>query len=202
MNKTESENNRMHIDFDPHQVDWAFFTALPDSLDVIGQAGGGGALMFGSGSYPVFTGMAYQRGAGLGSVLRSLWRSLLPLGRQAGAAIGRQGLESGARVLSGLLDGKELKETLASEGKAGLKNLLNKAADNLGKQQGSGGSFDFKRYKKTVGDDDGGIKRGVFSSMGPSIATSATPKPRNKRKSAPTVVKKRKKIRFDALGPY
>jgi hypothetical protein len=78
------------------------------------------------------------------------------LGKRAGAAIGRQGLESGARVLTSVLDGKDLKQSLSDEGSTGLKNLLDKASQNLSKDQqqlGSGGSnFDFRLYKKQFED--------------------------------------------------
>lgn len=195
----------MHVDFNPQQVDWSFFTALPDRLDV--QVGGGG-LGGGGGenvNYPIFTGMAYQRGAGIGSVLRSLWRFLLPVGRAAGAAIGRQGLETGTRVLSGILDGKDAKETLVSEGKTGLKNLLDKAANNLEKQKGSGGQFDFKRYKRAATGDDQpsverDIKRRLLCTLGPSIRTPTSKS--TKRKATRKRRLPEPPLKVDALGPY
>lgn len=204
----------MHSDFDPNTVDWSFFA----TGDI--QTGGGGQVLMSGGmaaSYPVFSGMAFQRGAGIGSVLRSLWRFLLPVGREVGAAIGRQGLESGSRVLSGLLDGKDVKETLVSEGKSGLKNLLDKAANNLNKQKGSGGSnFDFKRYKRaaatglhidnspTDGPADDHIKRRLLSTLGPSTIIKRGRRKETKNKRA---AKGRKKsaipqLKVDALGPY
>ncbi|KAL3108789.1 hypothetical protein niasHT_019276 [Heterodera trifolii] len=53
------------------------------------------------------------RGAGVGAVFRSLMRYLLPIGKQIGSAIGRQGMESGNRVLTNVLEGKDLKESKA-----------------------------------------------------------------------------------------
>jgi hypothetical protein len=179
-------------------------------------------MMMGRGSsagYPVFTGLAYQRGAGIGSIFRSLFRFLLPIGRQAGAAIGRQGLETGSRVLSGLLDGKALKETVVNEGRTGLKNLLDKAADNLGKQKGSGGSFDFKRYKRSLKDGgevsgkNGHIKRQLHSTIGPllplNISTSTRKRGgsnKKKKKASATHSESsnsaQKRLRVDALGAY
>ncbi|KAL3122041.1 hypothetical protein niasHT_008440 [Heterodera trifolii] len=55
------------------------------------------------------------RGAGVGAVFRSLMRYLLPIGKQIGSAIGRQGMESGNRVLTNVLEGKDLKESLVIE---------------------------------------------------------------------------------------
>ncbi|KAL3076124.1 hypothetical protein niasHS_013671 [Heterodera schachtii] len=64
------------------------------------------------GGYNIYRGLPYQRGAGVGAVFRSLMRYLLPIGKQIGSAIGRQGMESGNRVLTNVLEGKELKESL------------------------------------------------------------------------------------------
>ncbi|KAL3115320.1 hypothetical protein niasHT_019671 [Heterodera trifolii] len=186
----------MHVDFDPLGVDWTpmFTCAQNDAVVHSGPADAGHGLnttpagtaeasaahdymMTGGGhsTYPVFSGLPYQRGAGLGSMFRSFLRFLLPIGRQAGAAIGRQGLESGARVLSNVLDGQNLKESLVSEGRAGLKNLLDKAADTVAKsRQSGGGNFDFKRYRQNAAaEPKEGIKsgkKGLFSTMGPPTA--------------------------------
>ncbi|KAL3104039.1 hypothetical protein niasHT_022865 [Heterodera trifolii] len=67
------------------------------------------------GGYNIYRGLPYQRGAGVGAVFRSLMRYLLPIGKQIGSAIGRQGMESGNRVLTNVLEGKDLKESLVSE---------------------------------------------------------------------------------------
>ncbi|KAL3078350.1 hypothetical protein niasHS_011557 [Heterodera schachtii] len=64
------------------------------------------------GGYNIYRGLPYQRGAGVGAVFRSLMRYLLPIGKQIGSAIGRQGIESGNRVLTNVLEGKDLKESL------------------------------------------------------------------------------------------
>ncbi|KAL3114280.1 hypothetical protein niasHT_012913 [Heterodera trifolii] len=88
------------------------------------------------GGYNIYRGLPYQRGAGVGAVFRSLMRYLLPIGKQIGSAIGRQGMASGNRVLTNVLEGKDLKESLVSESKAGLKNLLEKAANNINTQKG------------------------------------------------------------------
>ncbi|KAL3084859.1 hypothetical protein niasHT_031744 [Heterodera trifolii] len=167
----------MHVDFDPLAVDWSHFAEPPPRMDTMLMSGGGSSMGGGGGggaapSYPVFTGLPYQRGAGgIGSMFRSFLRFLVPIGRQAGAAIGRQGLETGSRVLSQMLEGRNVKEAMTEEGRAGLKNLLDKAADNLSRQRsaaaaaatnhggagrsGRGGAlFDFKRYRKIVSNND------------------------------------------------
>ncbi|KAL3072147.1 hypothetical protein niasHT_036144 [Heterodera trifolii] len=92
---------KMHVDFDPLQVDWSAFSSE--------------CVQFGG--YNIYRGLPYQRGAGVGAVFRSLMRYLLPIGKQIGSAIGRQGMESGNRVLTNVLEGKDLKESLVSESK-------------------------------------------------------------------------------------
>lgn len=169
---------KMHVDFDPLKVDWS------TSGD-----GGESTIQFGGAAYAVFKGYPYQRGGGIGSVLRSfMMRYLIPIGKEIGTAVGRQGLESGSNVLTNVLAGKDLKESLVTEGKAGLKNLLEKAARNVDvqrqKQKGEGGSFDFKRYRKS------NINK-IASTIGPQNLLPG------KRKG-----RKQKRLRVDALGTY
>ncbi|KAI3419213.1 hypothetical protein GPALN_006964 [Globodera pallida] len=141
-----------------HWVDWSTFADASPELLV--QFGG----------YNVFRGIPYQRGGGVGSVFRSLMRYLLPIGKQLGAAIGRQGLESGNRVLTNVLAGKDIKESLVTESKSGLANLLEKAASNLNSQKGQG--FDFKRYRKDAAQTGKGKRKNINrlqSSIGPPV---------------------------------
>ena len=151
----------MHTEFDPSKIDWGTFIAKQqncgdssESLNGLIQFGTG----VGGGAYSVFAGLPYQRGAGVGSLFRSLLRYLIPIGREAGLAIGRQGLATGAKVLNNVLDGGDLKTTLVDESRSGLKQLLDKASNNLSRQSGNGngGSFDFKRYKKMANKDGEG----------------------------------------------
>ncbi|KAL3086345.1 hypothetical protein niasHS_008444 [Heterodera schachtii] len=95
----------------------------PDQLFALWKAATGYALDWSAfstecvqfGGYNIYKGLPYQRGAGVGAVFRSLMRYLLPIGKQIGSAIGRQGMESGNRVLTNVLEGKDLKESLVSE---------------------------------------------------------------------------------------
>ena len=93
----------MHSDFDPDKVNW---------LALIHDNGDRQQQQYGGSNYSPFVGLPYQRGAGIGSIFRSLLRFLMPIGREAGAAIGRQGLESGVRVLSSVLDGRNVRQSL------------------------------------------------------------------------------------------
>lgn len=151
----------MHVDFDPLQVDWSHYSTKPHEMLMMMEGGGSALMAQTTASYPVFTGVPYQRGAGLASMFRSFLRFLLPIGKAAGTAIGREGMATGARALNSMLEGQNVKETLVNEGKAGLKNLLEKAADNLGRQKGTG-NFDFKRYKNAL---PGSLKKPSSSSI-------------------------------------
>jgi hypothetical protein len=162
----------MHVDFDPLQVDWSAFSSE--------------CVQFGG--YNIYRGLPYQRGAGVGAVFRSLMRYLLPIGKQIGSAIGRQGMESGNRVLTNVLEGKDLKESLVSESKVGLKNLLEKAANNINTQKGQG--FDFKRYKKDSAPKIGKIGRKNINKLQSSFGPPMVVKTKNKR------------LRIDSLGTY
>ena len=123
--------------------------------------------------------------------------------------------------MSCVLDGQDLRQSLEHEGRAGLKNLLDKASNNLAKRQeatqsgDSGGSFDFKRYKKQLGPSanlttfhqqpakkpiNSREKRNLLqSTIGPSLLPTLG----NKRKAKSNSNGRRnKKVRIDSLGVY
>jgi len=104
----------------PHQQkDWeAFFQSQS------GQRGG---------NINGFSGMRYQRGAGIGSVFSSLFRTLLPVAKTVGKAVGRQALSTGAQVASDALAGQNLGEALKQRGREGAAQILNKGMRRLNK---------------------------------------------------------------------
>jgi hypothetical protein len=63
---------------------------------------------------------AMQTGAGVGDVLRHLWRIILPVVKRAGEAVGKEALNTGGRVLDRVVQGESAKEAAISEGKKGL----------------------------------------------------------------------------------
>jgi hypothetical protein len=180
----------MHVDFDPLEIEWSLLT-------------GNEPQIYQTGGYAVFRGLPYQRGSGLGSVFRRLFRYLLPIGKEIGSAIGRQGLESGSRVLTNVLEGKDLKQSLVDEGRMGLKSLLDKASSNLEKTQqqtGKGSRFDFKRYQKVTDPKIGKSIHKLASTMGPP--NFLPPKPRKKKAPAKKASTTKKRLRIDSLGTY
>jgi hypothetical protein len=106
----------------------------------------------GAGTISYFEGNPYQRGfgqinnytgAGVGSVVRRIWRflqplasTISPLAASVGSAIGKEGLDTTARVLNKVVQGGDIKEALTGESREGVKRLLDKASSKL--QKGSG----------------------------------------------------------------
>jgi hypothetical protein len=194
----------MHVDFDPSNINWNNEAGLNDDIDDAYMIGGGSASS--SFHYAPFSGMPYQRGAGVGSIFRSLLRYLMPLGRQAGSAIAKQGLESTSRVLTSVLDGKQLGQSLADEGRSGLKNLLDKASQNLAtaKQGGGGGNFDFRRYKKQLDgkqQQQHGLRAGVAVGDGTEGTSGVFTQPASAINNKIRGVKNNNKQLYSIIGP-
>ena len=110
--------------------------------------------------YGFYMGTARQRGAGVGTVMRRLWRFLRPLASTvapiaSGIAkeIGKEGLETGARVLSEVSKGgATIGDVVEREGREGAKRLLTKAHTKL-----SGGGR--RRRRTTTHPMVGGRRR-------------------------------------------
>jgi len=134
----------VHVILDPADV----------RLDGYFQVGGGsyfeGLPPYQRG-YGWFSGTPRQRGSGLGDIFRSFWRVLKPLAKRvgpvltsAGKAVGEEGLAATARILNDVVQGGDLKQSLVTEGREGVRNLLGRAERKLASQSGSGK----KRRKK------------------------------------------------------
>jgi hypothetical protein len=85
-----------------------------------------------------FKGFPYQRGAGLGSFFRSLFRMAVPLIKSAATSVGKQALASGASVATDYLQGRPILQALETHGKEGASSLLKKASESLQKGRGLG----------------------------------------------------------------
>jgi hypothetical protein len=77
----------------------------------------------------VFAGSTVQRGAGIGSFLSGIGKSVLPLLKSAGKMVGKELLNTGTSIAGDLLRGKNIKDSASSRFKsAGIRmgsNLLN-----------------------------------------------------------------------------
>lgn len=92
----------------------------------------------GYGSVVGFKGMPYQRGAGLGSFFRSLFRMAVPLFKSAAKTVGKQALASGAHVVADLAHGRPIIQSLEDHGREGASNLFKQAEEALQKGRGLG----------------------------------------------------------------
>jgi hypothetical protein len=91
-----------HIFFDPDNIDWTNFLTSQE----------------GRGKY--FIGTRYQRGYG---ILQNIARFLLPVAKNVLTAAGQEGLTVGSKVLSDVVQGKNIKEALAEHSRTGIENL-------------------------------------------------------------------------------
>lgn len=97
-----------------------------------------------------FRGSPYQRGGGLGSFFRSLFRMAVPVFKSAASHVGKQALSSGANLATDLANGRHFVEALEDHAKQGAAELLNKANSAL--QKGKGLGTRPKCIKGDVGD--------------------------------------------------
>ena len=83
------------------------------------------------GDMPAFVGARYQKGHGLGNILRTLTRFALPMIKKGVKVIGKQALKTGLDVAGDMMAGEPVKKAAKHRISQGLKNLIN--------QQGKGG---------------------------------------------------------------
>lgn len=95
-----------------------------------------------------FVGIPYQRGSGLGSFFRGIFRALMPIVKSAGKSIGKQALTAGANIASDVVAGKTIKGAVNRHGRKGAEALLKKAAAELAKQEGTGKRKRITKRKK------------------------------------------------------
>ena len=136
----------MHTTFNPESIDWSVFI-LPITSSESDPAIG--AIQYGFGSpasnYAIFRGLPYQRGAGIGSIFRSLLRYILPMGK----ALGQEGIDTSQRILNSVLKGDNVKDAILTEGRDGLKNIMDRASQKLARQSGEGGVGKYKKNAVT-----------------------------------------------------
>ena len=117
----------VHILFDTSTVSYDDF--------ILPMKGGGVTDDYFKGTAPFQRGYG-QRGAGIGDIMRGLWRFFLPIMRRVGTTVSEEALNTGQRALGRVIQGEPIKEALVSEGKKGIDTVLEKGG--LPKQFGSG----------------------------------------------------------------
>jgi len=126
----------VHILFDTSTLGYDDFIQSP--LNIQEGSGLENTYTYFKGASPFQRGYGLQGGAGIGDVLRGLWRFFLPIVRRVGTTVSAEALNTGQRVLERVNQGENIKDALTSEGKKGIDTLLEKGG--MPKQFGSGGS--------------------------------------------------------------
>lgn len=129
---------------------------------------------------PGYGGAPYQRGAGLGSFFRGLFKMAVPLLKRAAKVVGKEALKTGVSVIGDVVRGGELLPSLETHGREAAGNLADRAKEFLGQEGGgTGGGGPHRRRRR---------RRRV-------IGKKQKLKKRKPKKAQKTVVKKRKSIK-------
>ena len=88
-----------------------------------------------------FQGLAYQRGHGLGSIFKGLFRLLVPIGKKVLKTVGKEALSAGANIAGDLAEGRNFKDSFKENARIVGKNLLAKGSEALHKTAQRGGNI-------------------------------------------------------------
>jgi len=80
---------------------------------------------------PYFVGPVYQRGHGIGSLFRGLFRFAMPFIKQGAKAVGRQALQNGIQVAGDMLENRPIKESVKARVREAGSALKTKAETKL-----------------------------------------------------------------------
>lgn len=89
------------------------------------------ALHFNKQAGSGFVGSPYQRGGGLGSLFRTLFRAIIPMAKSAGRTVGKQALKTGAQVATDILAGENVKQAVKRRGRQATADLFRIGADKI-----------------------------------------------------------------------
>lgn len=92
-----------------------------------------------------YQGVSFQKGYGLGSWFRRIFRTALPFLVKGTKTISKEALRTGSRVASDVLSGQNLKEAVKTRTKESGRNLAQKAVDRIQSMVGKG---KYKRKRK------------------------------------------------------
>ena len=80
---------------------------------------------------PYFAGPVYQRGHGIGSLFRGLFRFAMPLLKHGAKAVGRQALQTGIQVAGDMLENRPVKESIRARVREAGSTLKTKAENKM-----------------------------------------------------------------------
>ena len=133
------------------------------------------------GNLPAFHGARFQRGYGIGSFLKGLFRSAVPFIKDGAKAIGKTALSIGLNIANDVLSGQDLKSSAqarALEAKNSLKNKAISTARGALAQSGKG----IKRRASTPSTSQPQTKKRKTS---PPQARGKKPKQTKRKKAVP-----------------
>lgn len=90
----------------------------------------------GSGMGDIYSGPIYQKGYGIGSFLGGLFRSVLPLLKRGGVALGKEVLNSGANFIRDVENNVSARQAFNTRSRETLENLKRKAMYGEGYKTG------------------------------------------------------------------
>ena len=80
---------------------------------------------------PYFAGPVYQRGHGIGSLFRGLFRYAMPFIKQGAKAVGRQALQTGIHLAGDVLENRPFKESVKTRVREAGSALRTKAQNKI-----------------------------------------------------------------------
>ena len=108
----------------------------------------------------VFKGSRRQRGYGLGNIISSLFRKVVPLLapilKSAAKGVGKRMLKGGINIAENVLSGGDVKEAVRNEAQSGLSDLSSSAMGYVGKKINARNT---RKRKNTRRQRGGAIKR-------------------------------------------
>ena len=92
------------------------------------------------GNLPAFHGARFQRGYGLGSIFKGLFRWAMPHLQQGAKVIGRKALQTGVNVAQDVLGGDNIKTAISKQAKQAIGNMTQSGTGQKGTKRKAQGS--------------------------------------------------------------
>jgi hypothetical protein len=86
----------------------------------------------------IYHGAKFQRGYGLASFLKNMWRLALPIFKSGARSLAKEGLVTGVNFANDLIQSKNVKQSFEKRLKEAGSNLKRKAEEKLSSMQGAG----------------------------------------------------------------
>ena len=118
-----------------------------------------------------FHGAKIQWGYGLGSFFKSIARVAIPLVKKGVNALGKKAIKTAMNVGQDVLEGKSVKQAVASRGPQAVNDLAKQGVDNIKRQIGGGS-------KRKTTNQSGPSKRLNTNSRKKVITSTRASKPR------------------------